>query len=170
MIAADLIARLEALRIDLPDLRLHALIDGLLYHHNPSHAPLPGQSGVLSLLAGTIDDMLSEAGPWLIDPQHATPGLWSAVERLEAKAPAVTWIISPMAIDALGAMLGDRLNLRLPDDRIAMLRFWDPRVLATLGRDLNEAQRREFFGDIVEWHLLLDGRRVHIARHHADAH
>ena len=57
-----------------------------------------------------------------------------------------------------------RLDLRLPDGREALLRFWDPRVLVGLMQVLDEAQRLDFFAHIEEWHLLQDGRRAWIGR------
>lgn len=47
----------------------------------------------------------------------------------------------------------------LPDGRLALVRFWDTRVLANLAHVLDPVQRRELFGHVFEWHLLLDRER-----------
>ncbi|EJN01737.1 DUF4123 domain-containing protein [Herbaspirillum sp. YR522] len=153
-----------------PSLHLHALVDGLQYQEHVTGETLGAQPGALALLHGTADGALADAGPWLIDPKTASAGLVKQIEQLEFAAHAVTWIITPLDIESLGAALRQRLDVHLPDGRTAMLRFWDPRVLATIAQDMDDDQRRQFFGDIVEWHLLLNGRRVHIGRHHADTH
>ncbi|OWY28897.1 DUF4123 domain-containing protein [Herbaspirillum robiniae] len=164
----QLIARVA--QLGAPSMHLHALVDGLQYQEHFAGEPLGAQPDALALLRGTADSALADAGPWLIDLQTAGAALITQIERLELAAHAVTWLIAPLDIEALAAMLRQRLDVQLPDGRTAMLRFWDPRVLATIAQDMNDDQRRQFFGDIVEWHLLLDGRRVHIGRHHADTH
>lgn len=167
----DLSLRLAELRVNNPALRLHALVDGLLYQECQQDVPLLGEPGTMAVLAGTIDDHLFDAGPWVIDYELAPPPLRTAVLYAEKSMPtAVTWIIAPLDIEALAEMLRARIDVSLPDGRTAMLRFWDPRTLAVIGRDLDASQRHEFFGEIVEWHFALDGRHVHIARRHADAH
>ncbi|SPK71036.1 conserved protein of unknown function [Cupriavidus taiwanensis] len=62
-----------------------------------------------------------------------------------------------------------RLDIKLPDGRTALLRFWDPRVLAALFQLMAGGQRTEFFRHIHEWHLLDKGIRFWIGRQDADA-
>lgn len=166
--AADVLRRLERLRISAPALRLYALVDGLQYEQRSGH-PLQVAPGARPLFAGTPDAALAGAGPWLLDAELAPQELIAAVAALEAKAPAVSWIIAVADLEGLAALLQLRLDVRLPDGRSALLRFWDPRALAAIARELDERQRGEFFEPIVEWHLLVDGRRTHIGRHHAHA-
>jgi len=44
----------------------------------------------------------------------------------------VTWLIAEADLRGLAHLLQLRLDVRLPDGRIALLRFWEPRVLANL--------------------------------------
>lgn len=166
--ATDVTQRLERLRVSAPALRLYALVDGLQYEQR-SGQPLQAATGVCPLFTGTPDEALAEAGPWLLDAELAPQDLIAAVSTLEATAPAVSWIIAVADLEGLAALLRLRLDVRLPDGRSALLRFWDPRALAAIARELDERQRGEFFEHIAEWHLLLDGKRTHIGRHHAHA-
>lgn len=165
---SELHARL--IKLGLPNMRLHALVDGLQYQEFVEGEALENCQGTHALFRGTVDEALADAGPWLIDVETANLKLLTRIEQLEYIAHAVTWIISPLDTEALAARLRLRLDVQLPDGRTAMLRFWDPRVLATIAQTMDDNQRRQFFNEIVEWHLLLNGRRVHIGRHHADSH
>jgi hypothetical protein len=51
------------------------------------------------------------------------------------------------------------LKAQLPDGRQALLRIQDPRVLHGLLAVLSAAQRQQFCGPVLEWHVLLDGQR-----------
>jgi hypothetical protein len=88
--------------------------------------------------------------------------------HLERQVPSVTWLISETDLHGLAQLLQLQLDARLPDGRIALVRFWDPRVLAELVNVLSPKQRETFFAHIHEWHLLRNGERVHIGRAHAD--
>jgi uncharacterized protein DUF4123 len=149
-------------------LRLYALVDGAQYQQHRT-AMLTPQPGMRALFAGTQDAPLAHAGPWLIDTSQVQPGLVAEFVGLELQAPAVTWLIAPLDLEGLAQLLQLHLDLRLPDGRMALLRFWDPRVLATLAGILNAEQRESFFGHIHEWHLLHNGQRAWIGRHHAHA-
>jgi len=130
----------------------------------------PGRSWPVPLFAGTPDAALAHAGPWLVEAACADEALLAELATLEHEAPALVWLIAPQDQEGLAQLLQLRLDVRLPDGRSALLRFWDPRVLVNLARTLDAAQREEFFGLIHEWHLLHEGRRMWIGRHHAGAH
>ena len=57
--------------------------------------------------------------------------------------------------------------MQLPDGRVALLRFWDPRVLVSLAEVLGPEQSAAFFAHIHEWHLLNNQQRVWIGRQDA---
>jgi hypothetical protein len=122
------------------------------------------------LFADTPDAALCHAGPWLVDAARVEAPFVDELTTLEREVPSLTWLISSQDLDGLAQLLQLRLDVRLPDGRSALLRFWDPRVLANLAQTLDGVQREEFFGHIHEWHLLHEGRRVWIGRQHADAH
>jgi hypothetical protein len=152
-----------------PGLRLYALVDGVQYtmHFETPLAPLAERRR--SLFEGTPDAPLADAGPWLLDAGRIDPTHLAELVELERTAPAVTWLISPMDLEGLARLLSQRLDTRLPDGRTALVRFWDPRVLVNLAEVLDGHQREEFFANIHEWHMLHNGQRTWIGRHHADA-
>lgn len=166
--ALDVAERLAQLRTRNPALRLYGLVDGLQYETHRGER-LGDRQGFAALFHGTPDGALAHAGPWLFDVEAAGDGVTADVARLEREAPSVTWLMSETDLHGLAQLLRLKLDARLPDGRIALVRFWDPRVLAELVSVLNPEQRETFFAHIHEWHLLRNGERVHIGRAHADA-
>ena len=160
--------RFAQLRTRNPALRLYGLVDGLQYETHRGER-LDDRHGFASLFHGTPDSPLAHAGPWLFDVEAAGDGVTADMGRLEREAPSVTWLISAMDLHDLAQLLQLQLDARLPDGRIALVRFWDPRVLAGLATVLTPKQRETFFAHIYEWHLLHNGERVHIGRARADA-
>ncbi|WP_316865107.1 DUF4123 domain-containing protein [Ralstonia mannitolilytica] len=166
--AHDVADRLAQLRAHQPTLRLYGLVDGVQYESHRGERLEP-RAGLASLFHGTADAALAHAGPWLADAETADEAFIADLARLEHEAPSVTWLISEADLHGLTQLLQSHLDARLPDGRIALLRFWDPRVLVGLAKVLTAKQRESFFAHIHEWHLLHDGQRIHIGRAHADA-
>lgn len=169
MTVLDVAARWEQLRETMPELRLYALVDGAGYQTR-HHKRLQAAGGLFPLFSGTPDAALSHAGPWLVDAVNVEESFVDELATLERDVPCMSWLISPQDLDGLAQLLQLKLDVRLPDGRSALLRFWDPRVLADLAQTLDEGQRKDFFSYIHEWHLLHEGRRVWIGRQYADAH
>jgi hypothetical protein len=165
----DVKARWEQLRDAIPALRLYALVDGVQYQSQLCKR-LQATTGLFPLFADTPDAALCHAGPWLVDAAHVEAPFVDELTTLEREVPSLSWLISPQDLDGLAQLLQLKLDVCLPDGRSALLRFWDPRVLANLAQTLDGEQREEFFGHIHEWHLLHEGRRVWIGRQHADTH
>lgn len=161
--------RLAQLRSNFGALRLYALVDGAQYQQRLGQA-MAQQPGMRALFAGTPDEALAHAGPWLIDAESEDASLANELAKLEAEVPAVSWIIAPQDLEGLAQLLQLKLDMKLPDGRCALLRFWDPRVLVTLVQVMDEEQRMSFFAHIEEWHMLHNGKRVWIGRQHADTH
>lgn len=166
---ADIQQRLGQLRSTMPQLRLYALVDGFHYQAHYEKA-LKEDLHVCGLFLGTVDAHLAPSGPWLLDAEDAPADLHDNVTQLEARSPAVSWLISSMDLDEMAATLRARVQVMLPDGRQALLRLWDPRALANAARDFDEAQRSYLFDGITEWLFFMDGRRVRIGRHHAQNH
>ncbi|MEQ6349963.1 DUF4123 domain-containing protein [Ralstonia pseudosolanacearum] len=166
--ASDVIERLAGLRPRVPALRLYALVDGAQYQLQIGRPILP-RSCMASLFEGTADAPLAHAGPWLVDVERADTELVSDLGRMETWAPAVSWLIAQTDLPGLAELLRQQLDVRLPDGRTALLRFWDPRVLVRLVEVLDGGQLQAFFAHLYEWHMLRDGERVWIGRDHADA-
>lgn len=161
--------RLAQLRTATPQLRLYALVDGFHYHQHHEQA-LEESPSVRGLFIGTVDEHLAPSGPWLLDAESAPFDLVSHAALLETRVASVSWIITTMELDALAHALQSRMQMELPDGRLALLRLWDPRALASAARDFDETQRRYLFEGITEWLLLREGRRVRIGRHDAQDH
>ena len=165
--ALDVIDRLAQLHPRYPTLRLYGLVDGLQYETHRGER-LEDRHGFASLFHGTPDSALAHAGPWLVDVNEAGDTVTADLAHLERQVPSVTWLISETDLHGLAQLLQLQLDARLPDGRIALVRFWDPRVLSELVNVLSPKQRETFFAHIHEWHLLRNGERVHIGRAHAD--
>lgn len=165
----DIQQRLAQLRSTMPQLKLYALVDGFHYQAHYEQA-LEEDTHVRGLFLGTVDAHLAPSGPWLLDAESAPADLRSNVAKLETKTPSVSWLISAMDLDGMAATLQARVQVELPDGRLALLRLWDPRALANAARDFDEAQRQYLFEGITEWLFFMDGRRLRIGRHHAQNH
>jgi hypothetical protein len=160
----DVLRRHQLLRERWPDLRLLALVDGLAYEEHLIERLEP-RPGVHALFEGSPDAALAHAGGWLIEPDLAGPLMKRDLFRLEPKAPAVCWFFTRHHLGGLLPHLRQLLSLTLPDGREALLRYYDPRVLVSLLRAVNAEPRSNLnanpFGFALEWHLWLDGKRVH---------
>jgi hypothetical protein len=164
----DVVTRLAQLRKNVDAMRLYALVDGVQYRTYFGE-PCIAQTGFRALFAGTPDAALAHAGPWVIDSEYVGEEFVDALAALEQDAPAVTWLITPQTLEGLAQLLQLNLDATLPDGRSALLRFWDPRVLVSLAELLEPSQSEAFFGHVHEWHLLHQGQRTWIGRHHAQA-
>lgn len=163
----DMNVGMDQLRGAGSELNLFALVDGIQYEAKYGNF-LQLDRTTLPLFAETQDAPLSHAGPWLINANEISAALYSELARLEEESPSLIWLITYQEISGLAQLLRLRLDVRLPDGRLALLRFWDPRVLINLAQNLDDGQREEFFGYITEWHMLHQGQRVWIGRGHAD--
>ncbi|MGR7525727.1 DUF4123 domain-containing protein [Klebsiella aerogenes] len=77
---------------------------------------------------------------------------------LEAALPAVSWLLSSAAPEDLVVHLQKNMNVGLPDGRIALLRFQDPRVQVRLEAVLDEQQHEKLTGLMREWLATVDGK------------
>jgi len=147
------------------DMRLYALVDGFQYQKHTGSQIGSQPEITCALFAGTKDEPLAHAGPWLIDLARASAPQVATLAGLEAALPSVVWLITGTDIGTLAARLRPKLDARLPDGTRALLRFWDPRVLDSLCRSLARETRREFFGNVQEWDYMVDGKRYHLTEH-----
>ena len=163
--AVSALDRFESLKAEQPHLALFAVVDGLLYEQTHGERLASGQ-GSAALFDGTDDSALAWAGPWVVDAEQMQD-LRDQLLVKEGQAPHVSWIIASLPFDGLVQLLRLKLDVRLPDGSIGLLRFYDPRVLYSLATTLTVPQREEFFGHIMEWHFRHDGQAMRIGR--ADA-
>lgn len=165
MIPASLAERLERLRASAPGLRAYALVDGIQYEQHFGRILRRRWGTVHALFAGTEDEPLADAGPWVIDVVQPDVGVVAPLDELEEARPGVMWLFTAQDIESLVTTLQRKLNSKLPNGKIALIRFWDPRVFVPLFNALDMEARRTYFGDVDEWHGLADGKRFHVSHH-----
>ncbi|WDD93501.1 DUF4123 domain-containing protein [Burkholderia sp. FERM BP-3421] len=109
------------------------------------------------------DESLADAGPWLLD---ATPAQSRhPLRRLANSDSGISWLISTTSIATLADELRDRLDVRLPDGRTALFRFYDARIAPDLSRLMDPMQRHRFFSVACNWHTEVNGTSMEIYRH-----
>ena len=131
--------------------RLYGLIDALLYERASASPPLERSTSAIALFDGTPDASLADAGPWLIDFAQASEAVRQSLLNLGAAAEGVSWLISAYPFEALAHELRGRLNVRMPDGRTALLRFYDARLIGDVAGLFSFTQRIEFFVPTFDW-------------------
>lgn len=138
------------------DLRLYALIEGTQAHtlvgHYPNH-----DAGAIALFDRALHSALADAGPWLLKIDQTAAANLSLLDALSAASPGVIWLVSTRPLDQLQADLTARLEVKLPDGTITLLRYYDPAVLRDLAQTLQATPRVEFFAPAQEWLVYQDG-------------
>jgi Domain of unknown function (DUF4123) len=159
---AQVTRRFETLKARQAHLMLYALFDGLAYEQAIGQR-IETDAGCRGLLEGTEDTALAFAGPWVVDVEQQRR---LCAEQLthELLAPQVSWVIAGVPFDGLTQLMQLKLEVRLPDGGVGLLRFYDPRVLYGLATTLTPAQREDFFGHIQEWHFMHNGKALRIGR------
>jgi hypothetical protein len=125
--------------------RLYALVDGLLYNSADDATPLARSNGAIALFDDTPDASLAK---------HT------------AGAIGVSWLVSAYSFAALAGELRERLDVRLPDGRVALLRFYDARVMPDIAKLFKLTQRVQFFSSTYDWLVETNGQLTGV---HPDA-
>lgn len=143
--------------------RLYALTDALLYARAPNASALERSTAAIALFDGTADTSLADAGPWLIDFDQATIDVRRTLLALAAGTEGVSWLISAYQFRSLAQDLRERLDVRMPGGRTALLRFYDARLISDIAGLLSFSQRAEFFVPTFDWLIQINGEltRVH---------
>jgi Domain of unknown function (DUF4123) len=151
-------------QISLP-VRLYALVDALLYAQAPASPMLERSAACVALFDGTADASLADAGPWLIDVDPAPIAVRRRLLELAAGAEGVSWLISAYPFRGLAQELRERLDVRMPDGRMALLRFYDARVVGDIARLLSFSQRTELFVPTFDWLAQVNGELMRVHPH-----
>lgn len=151
-------------QISLP-VRLYALVDGLLYTSAGDTSPLARSNGAIALFDYTPDASLADAGPWLIDYEIAHPQIRASLAMHAAGATGVSWLVSAYSFGALAGELRERLDVRLPDGRVALLRFYDARVMPDMAKLFELTQRVQFFSSTYDWLVETNGQLIGVHPH-----
>jgi len=144
---------------------LYALVDGLEYERLFRDEILKSDT-ILPLFIQPNNQDVAFAGPWLFNIEQLNDEWQERVIKLEQSYPSVSWLISSLSFDHLSNHLERKLHLTLEDNRYALLRYYDPRVLTRLPTVLTPAQFKLFTLQIDEWiyyhhshyHSLMTGR------------
>ncbi|KVD88267.1 hypothetical protein WS63_00965 [Burkholderia stagnalis] len=137
---------------------LYALVDGLLYADAADASPLQRSQSAVALFDGTPDASLADAGPWLIDYERASGTIRRTLSTMARGSTGVSWLISAYPIESLADELRNRLDLRLPDGRTALFRFYDARIMADMALLMEFTQRMQFFVATFDWLVEVNGK------------
>ena len=136
-------------------LNLYALIDGLGYERL-FRDEIVESEGVAPLFIQPNNQDVAFAGPWIFNVSQLSDDLKSQVIKLEQTYPSVSWIISSLSFNHLLNHLERRLHLTLEENRYALLRYYDPRVLNRLPSVFTPEQFKLFTLQINEWIFYLN--------------
>ncbi|MDF7671469.1 DUF4123 domain-containing protein [Orbaceae bacterium ESL0721] len=128
---------------------LYALVDGLEYERLFRGEIEPDETA-LPLFIQTNNRDVAFAGPWLIT-MNCTEEMKNQIIQLEQTYPSVTWIISSHPLMLVFNHLERKLHTREKDNRYALLRYYDPRVLHKLANSFTKKEREIFTLNIDEW-------------------
>lgn len=129
---------------------LYAVVDGV-QAKAVGGGEIERDAGSVALFDDTVDSTLAAAGPWLVKIDRSSADNLRKVTALSESPAGVVWLISELPIETLATELTARLDVNLSDGSIALLRFYDTKVLSDLGKTLTEGQHSEFFAPAREW-------------------
>ena len=135
--------------------KLYALVDGAQYERFYSDE-LYESEGIKSLFDHSEDKKIAFAGPWLLDISILGRDWLRKLNILELKYPSVSWLLSSLDISDLFFYLNRNLEVILPKNKVAMLRYYDPRVLIYLPDVLTKEQFQSFTAEVVAWGFLYE--------------
>ncbi|WP_186214799.1 DUF4123 domain-containing protein [Burkholderia gladioli] len=145
--------------------KLYALFDALLYARAPNTTPLQRSAACMALFDRTPDASLADAGPWLVDLDATTATMQRALRGLADSADGISWLISAYPLPSLADELRERLDVRMPDGRTALLRFYDARIISGIASMLSFTQRAEFFVPAFDWLAEINGELIRVHPH-----
>ncbi|HEF5783824.1 hypothetical protein WK80_14265 [Burkholderia multivorans] len=137
---------------------LYALVDGLLFADAAGGSSPRRSHAAAALFDGTPDASLAEAGPWLFDWERASGSVRHSLSAMAGGSTGVSWLISAYPIESLADELRHRLDVRLPDGRTALLRFYDARIMADMASLMELTQRMQFFVPTFDWLVEVNGK------------
>lgn len=133
--------------------KLYALVDGAQYERFYSDE-LYESAAIKSLFEHSEDKKIAFAGPWLLNISTLGEDWLMKIKILELKYPSVSWLLSSLDISDLFFYLNKNLEITLPNNKVAMLRYYNPRVLIYLPDVLTKEQFQSFTAGVVTWGFL----------------
>ncbi|MBQ0695267.1 DUF4123 domain-containing protein [Providencia stuartii] len=140
-----------------PDAKLYCLVCGLQYERVYGDEIKFIRHVTSPLFRQFPDTQIAWAGPWLFNVTEKNEFI-ERFAKLEVSAPALSWIISSTEIDNLAVHLASLMNITLPDNRTALFRFYDPRVMKNIPNLLDDAQCQFAMKPIHEWYYRHDNQ------------
>jgi len=110
----------------------------------------------ICLLKGNLDPELERAAPWLarIDEREALMPTWQAHGRGRSWGIMVR---SALPLERLQRHFRRFLQAKLPDGKITLFRFYDPRVFNTYIRAALPAEREAWFDGVEQYAAESEG-------------
>jgi hypothetical protein len=144
-----------------PLARLYALVDGTLAQMHGLGYPEPG-AGSWGLFSMTADAPLAQAGPWLMDTAKATASNLAIATGLAVGAGGTSWLISRLDMRPLADALTQRLNARMPDGSVSLVRWYDARLLPEIAGVMTKEQQEMFFMPVFDWMVEVGGQLTRV--------
>lgn len=142
-------------------IKIYALVDGAQYDRF-CKIELFKRNGVMPLFDSWEDRRVAFAGPWLLDFECIDNDLFFTLSNLELKYPSVSWILSSLSFNYLFIHLKNNLEVIMPNNQVAMLRYYDPRIFIFLSEILTNAQLGVFLTSIIKWGCKYNGEDYYI--------
>jgi hypothetical protein len=115
-----------------PDCTLYALVDGLQFERYFGCEITVEKNVTYPFFDTYPDSKIAFSGPWLFK-LNCSENYRGKLNELEIKYPSVSWLLSPLTPERLLLRFKEFSTLELPDGKYAFFRFYDPRVLESLG-------------------------------------
>lgn len=146
----SIVEYLKQLQNEKDKTKIYALVDGAQYDRFCS-IELVKCNGIMPLFDSLEDRNLAFAGPWLLAFESMSDEIFSTLNKLELKYPSVSWLLSALSFDDLFIHLKNNLEVVLPNNKIALFRYYDPRVFVFLSEVLTDKQLSLFLSSILKW-------------------
>ncbi len=130
---------------------LFALVDGLQYERYFCEELSEQQYVSMPLFDSWPDSRIAFAGPWLIDMNRKV-SIRTRLCELEINYPSVSWVITSLTLPELINHFKNHMSIQLPNGKIGLLRFYDPRVQVRLGGILEDMQHYNLIKNISGWY------------------
>ena len=133
--------------------------DELLTYHCPSY----------SLFKNTLEEELQHIAPWLIQFDSHSISNKAFIDwlgKIDTESQAVTWVFgkSSLSLSDLGQHLQKILNWVVPNQEIALVRFYDQKIITRFINVLTDEQKVYFFGEITSFGIFKTDRFVLLKR------
>lgn len=113
-----------------------------------------------SLYGGVRQRTLGHLAPYLLTYRHEHAAHWQELIARFWSRSCLYFVSGGVAADAMRLHLKKSLQVMLPDKRVGLLRYYDPRAWLQFCRIATRAQMDTFFGDCVRAvHCEIDGGR-----------